>query len=327
MAKGSAHGAKDNGDQLTSSRSIMCIALDLVLMWQQIIFLPEWLEQVVTQIRARLLAAIPGLLTGLIILLVFFLIARAARNLIQSVVPRVHGDVNIMLLLSRICYYGILTLGLFTALPKMGLDITALITGLGLTGFALGFALKDVLSNLISGIMLLIYRPFQIGDQIVMGTYEGKIETIRMRDTVLRGYDGRMIIIPNSKLITEVVINNRSAQLVREEIEVELASSAGTEAARGLLTQALAQIPSLVGRVEPQVTAHLRGDKLQLLAHFWRDPQRINATEMEKEVAQAVRKLFAGAGLNVTTVALKRATPETKEETEKESAPVPSAED
>src|SRR5690606_21360509 len=106
--------------------------------------------------------------------------------------------------------------------PKMGLDITALITGLGLTGFALGFALKDVLSNLISGIMLLIYRPFQIGDQIAMGTYEGKIETIRMRDTVLRGYDGRMIIIPNSKLITEVVINNRSVQLVREAIEVEL---------------------------------------------------------------------------------------------------------
>jgi small-conductance mechanosensitive channel len=92
------------------------------------------------------------------------------------------------------------------------MNVSALVTGLGLTGFALGFALKDVLSNLLSGIMLLLYRPFNIGDQIRMGEYEGTIETIRMRDTLVRARDGRLIVIPNTKLITEVVVNNTYAR-------------------------------------------------------------------------------------------------------------------
>jgi len=69
-----------------------------------------------------------------------------------------------------------------------------------------------VLSNLLSGIMLLLYRPFNIGDQIRMGEYEGIIETIRMRDTLVRAPDGRLIVIPNTKLITEVVVNNTHAR-------------------------------------------------------------------------------------------------------------------
>jgi hypothetical protein len=92
------------------------------------------------------------------------------------------------------------------------MNVSALVTGLGLTGFALGFALKDVLSNLLSGIMLLLYRPFNIGDHIRMGEYEGTIETIRMRDTLVRAADGRLIVIPNTKLITEVVVNNTYAR-------------------------------------------------------------------------------------------------------------------
>ncbi|MER3429139.1 MAG: hypothetical protein C4334_13810 [Pyrinomonas sp.] len=275
-------------------------------MWQQVILLPNWLERLLAEMRERLLASVPGLLTGLIILLIFFVVARVARNLIQSLVPRMHADVNVVLLLSRVCYYGILTLGLFTALPKMGLDVTALITGLGLTGFALGFALKDVLSNLMSGIMLLIYRPFQIGDQITMGTYEGTIETIRMRDTLLRGYDGRLIIIPNSKLITEVVINNRSARLVREAVEVELEPASNVETARSLLMQTLAQTPVLAGRVEPQIEARTGLRAVHLEAHFWRDPQRINAVNVEKEIGRSIRQRFAEAGFKVNAISLRR---------------------
>jgi len=116
------------------------------------------------------------------------------------------------LLLSRVYYYGILIFGIITALGAAGLNVSALVTGLGLTGFALGFALKDVLSNLLSGIMLLLYRPFNIGDHIRMGEYEGTIETIRMRDTLVRAHDGRLIVIPNTKLITEVVVNNTHAR-------------------------------------------------------------------------------------------------------------------
>ena len=173
---------------------------------------PQSLTEVFLELRNSLLYALPGMFRGMLVLLVFWLVASIGRRVIALAAPRVHADTGVVLLLSRIYYYGILIFGIITALQAGGLNVTALVTGLGLTGFALGFALKDVLSNLLSGIMLLLYRPFNIGDQIRMGEYEGVIETIRMRDTLVRAPDGRLIVIPNTKLITEVVVNNTYAR-------------------------------------------------------------------------------------------------------------------
>ncbi|HZG50847.1 MAG TPA: mechanosensitive ion channel family protein [Pyrinomonadaceae bacterium] len=173
---------------------------------------PATLTEVFAELHHSLLRALPGMFRGLLVLLVFWLVAWMGRRVIALAAPRVRADTGVVLLLSRIYYYGILIFGLITALGAAGLNVSALVTGLGLTGFALGFALKDVLSNLLSGIMLLLYRPFNIGDQIRMGEYEGTIETIRMRDTLVRARDGQLIVIPNTKLITEVVVNYTQAR-------------------------------------------------------------------------------------------------------------------
>ncbi|HYP02718.1 MAG TPA: mechanosensitive ion channel domain-containing protein [Pyrinomonadaceae bacterium] len=173
---------------------------------------PPTLTEVFTELQNSLIKAVPGMFRGALVLLVFWLVASLGRRAIALAAPRVRADTGVVLLLSRIYYYGILIFGIVTALGAAGLNVTALVTGLGLTGFALGFALKDVLSNLLSGIMLLLYRPFNIGDHIRMGEYEGIIETIRMRDTLVRARDGRLIVIPNTKLITEVVVNNTYAR-------------------------------------------------------------------------------------------------------------------
>jgi small conductance mechanosensitive channel len=173
---------------------------------------PTTLREVFTELQVSLLRALPGVFRGALVFLVFLLVAWVGRRIIALAAPRVRADTGAVLLLSRVYYYGILIFGIITALGAAGLNVTALVTGLGLTGFALGFALKDVLSNLLSGIMLLLYRPFNIGDHIRMGEYEGTIETIRMRDTLVRAADGRLIVIPNTKLITDVVVNMTHAR-------------------------------------------------------------------------------------------------------------------
>jgi small-conductance mechanosensitive channel len=145
------------------------------------------------------------------VFLVFWLAASIGRRLIAYAAPRVKADTSVVLLLSRLSYYGVLTFGAVTALGTAGLDIRALVAGLGLTGFALGFALKDVLSNFVSGVMLLAYRPFRIGDVIEMNEFLGRIEDIRIRDTLVRAADGRLVVIPNTKLITEIVVNHTDA--------------------------------------------------------------------------------------------------------------------
>jgi small-conductance mechanosensitive channel len=182
---------------------------------------PTTLREVFTELHVSLLRALPGMFRGALVFLIFLLVAWVGRRVIALAAPRVRADTGAVLLLSRVYYYGILIFGIITALGAAGLNVTALVTGLGLTGFALGFALKDVLSNLLSGIMLLLYRPFNIGDHIRMGEYEGTIETIRMRDTLVRAADGRLIVIPNTKLITDVVVNNTHARRDAETLESE----------------------------------------------------------------------------------------------------------
>ena len=168
---------------------------------------PQTLSEVFARMRAGVLNTLPHLITGIVVFALFWVVARIGEAVIAYAAPRVRADTGVVLLLSRVYYYSVLIFGLVTALGAAGLNVSALVAGLGLTGFALGFALKDVLSNLLSGIMLLLYRPFNIGDRIRMGEFEGTIQTIRMRDTLLRADDGHLIIIPNTKLITEVVVN------------------------------------------------------------------------------------------------------------------------
>jgi small-conductance mechanosensitive channel len=86
----------------------------------------------------------------------------------------------------------------------MGVNVSALVASLGLTGFALGFALKDALSNLLAGALILIYQPFRCGDTIKVAGCEGEVTEINLRYTILRG-DGKTHLIPNATLYTNTV--------------------------------------------------------------------------------------------------------------------------
>lgn len=260
------------------------------------------LTDVFLNLQAKLLAAVPGMITAAVVFAVFLLVAWAGRRVIAYAAPRVRADTGAVLLLSRVYYYSIIIFGLITALGTAGLNVSALVAGLGLTGFALGFALKDVLSNLVSGIMLLIYRPFNIGDQIKMGEHEGTIETIRMRDTVVRSYDGRLVIIPNTKLITEVVINNSAARIRRESLSFELGAGADAEMAREIFLRAMLDHVAVRGRVEPHILARQTGAGVtRLEGRFWYDPRETgNNATVREEVARAVKQAFDGAGVRAT---------------------------
>jgi small-conductance mechanosensitive channel len=102
----------------------------------------------------------------------------------------------------------VLIVGLITGLGTVGIDISALIAGLGLTGLAIGIALKDVVSNSIAGIMILIYKPFQRHDQITVTGLEGSVVQIDLRFTTLETADQR-ILIPNANLLTNSIIVRR----------------------------------------------------------------------------------------------------------------------
>jgi small-conductance mechanosensitive channel len=138
---------------------------------------------------------------------IFWLIAKMVRGIIRRAAPRVKADTNGMYLVARLFYAAIIVVGATVALNVSGINWAALAAGLGLTGFAVGFALKDAISNFLSGVLILFYRPFQIGDRVKVNNITGTVEDIRVRDTVIVDDDGLKTIIPNSNIFSNTIVN------------------------------------------------------------------------------------------------------------------------
>ncbi len=138
----------------------------------------------------------------------------AAASILQAVVRRVNSHVvetnDLFDLLGRVAKLALIVFGLVTALGTAGLNVSALVAGLGLTGFALGFAFRDVLSNLLAGVLILLYRPFVRGDRISVTGLEGTVTHIDLRYTNLEN-DGNLMLIPNANLFTNPITVFRRA--------------------------------------------------------------------------------------------------------------------
>ena len=141
--------------------------------------------------------------TAILIIIAFWIVANIAYALIARVNSRV-ADNDLFALLGRVAKLALITFGFITALGTAGVDVSALVAGLGLTGFALGFAFRDVLSNLVAGVLILLYRPFSRGDRISVTGFEGVVSHIDLRYTRLQ-CDNNVVLIPNSNLFTNPI--------------------------------------------------------------------------------------------------------------------------
>ncbi|MDP6753284.1 MAG: mechanosensitive ion channel [Verrucomicrobiota bacterium] len=147
---------------------------------------------------------LPKVGSALLVLFVFWLLAVVARKVVRKAGAVAGIDASVINLLARSAYIVLLVVGLVTALGTLGIDVSAIVASLGLTGFAVGFALKDSISNLLSGVLILIHRPFNVGDSIKVKTFEGLVTAIDLRYTRLER-DGETILVPNSLLFTNPI--------------------------------------------------------------------------------------------------------------------------
>lgn len=140
----------------------------------------------------------------------FHIGAVIVRAVFRRIADRInHSRRYVINLLGQVVKITLIVMGLITALGTLGINVTALVAGLGLTGFALGFALKDAVSNLLAGVLILFYQPFTVGDRILVTGQEGEVREIDLRYTTLNGNEGKRILIPNSSLFSNVVVVNR----------------------------------------------------------------------------------------------------------------------
>ena len=148
---------------------------------------------------------VPRAGAALVILGAFWLAAHGAVALLRRFGQARLLDPDLTLLLGRAARVALLLVGAITAMGTLGIDVKALVTGLGLTGFALGFALRDIISNALAGVLILLYRPFSHGDSVAVGSASGVVSDIDLRYTTLTVDEHTRVLVPNSTLFTNEI--------------------------------------------------------------------------------------------------------------------------
>ncbi len=144
--------------------------------------------------------------SGLLIIAGALVAGPSVQRLIVRIVGRTGtGHEDVTLLLGQTARTSVIALGLITALGTIGVNVSALVAGLGLTGFALGFAFRDALSNVLAGAMILFYHPFRRHDRIKVTDFEGVVTEINLRYTIIERNDGQ-VLLPNSNLLTNPIV-------------------------------------------------------------------------------------------------------------------------
>lgn len=232
---------------------------------------------------------IPRALAALLVIGLFWVIASGIRWLMRIIFRRVIEDLTIENLIKQVAYYAVWGLGIIVALDTFGVDPQAVVTGLGLTSLALGFALKDVLSNFISGLLILVLRPFELGDQIIVGETEGNVERIELRATQLRTYDGRVVLVPNAEVFTSRIINNTAASIRRGSVELYLGYDSDLQAAVTVVKNAAQSTSGVLE--EPSVSVRIRElgqEDILVETQFWTDSRRSDFITTSSAVCQAI---------------------------------------
>lgn len=203
-----------------------------------------------------------NLLLFLIIMFVFRILAGLARKLVAKGLDA--SRLNISQLLRDITIATVknlvMLIGLLIALGQMGISVGPLLAGLGVAGFVIGFALQDTLGNFASGMMILLYRPFDVGDVVEIGGVFGKVKAMSMVNTTMLTLDNQTLILPNTKIWQDVIKNVTAQTKRRVDLVFGISYTDDIPKAEGLLRGILDEHDLILEEPESMVRLHELAD-------------------------------------------------------------------
>ncbi|WP_192457857.1 small-conductance mechanosensitive channel MscS [Musicola keenii] len=176
-----------------------------------------------------------NIVAAFIILIVGLIVARIVANTLNRLMTARHIDATVADFLSALVRYGIIAFTLIAALSRIGVQTTSVIAVLGAAGLAVGLALQGSLSNFAAGVLLVIFRPFRSGEAVDLGGIAGTVIQVQIFSTTLRTADGKIIVVPNGKVIAGNIINSSREPDRRTEIIVGVAYDADIDVVKTVL--------------------------------------------------------------------------------------------
>jgi small conductance mechanosensitive channel len=257
------------------------------------------LYSTIRQFQRDAIDRLPAILGALLIILLTML-AVTIERITLAASDRWEIDYNSKTLVSRIVSGIIWIFGSIVALSVLGLDFATLVGTLGVTSVAIGFSLRDILSNYLSGIILLVARPFQVGDRIIIQDFEGTVNYIQLRATTLVTYDGRMISIPNQQVFTATIINNTASEFRRSSLTIGINYDTDIRQAKEIIHQATMKVESIVADPPLEIlVCELTAGAVKIEVRFWVSSRRLSFLESTSQVAQSIKEAIKAAGIDL----------------------------
>jgi small conductance mechanosensitive channel len=278
----------------------------------------------IDDISKSIIQQLPYVVAGLIVLGLFFLISKLVKYIFWTATGRTRLDYRLRVLFSRVVGFAILILGLFTALTIIvpSFKFGDLIAGLGFTSFVVGFATKDILNNLLSGILILWKQPFHIGDYIFINKFQGKVEHIGVRATSLRADDGEEILIPNGDMYSNPLIVRSAGAQRRMNLTLNVGYETDIAQAKNTIEKAMKSVTGVVEDPIPAVYVRdLTSDGINLGVYFWINTNENKPLEIFDRVATKIKTFLGKNKVEIyppNTLIVQSAPIEQTEETEEE---------
>ena len=244
---------------------------------------------------------LPNFGIALGVALLFFVGGWIARAVLSRWFRR-RGRENLGELLGEFARWGVLLFGglVVAAIIFPSIKPADLLSTLGIGSIAIGFAFKDILQNWLAGLLILIRQPFTTGDQIVVSGFEGTVQHIEARATLIKTYDGRLVVIPNADVYSKAVTVNTAFEKRRSEYAFGIGYGDDIGRATQVILDALATVEGVEKDPAPDVLAwELGASSVDIKVRWWTDSRRSNVVLVRSRVVGALKTALSDAGIDL----------------------------
>ena len=214
---------------------------------------------------------VPKLLVAILILWVGMKLAKMVRKLIVKALERRNAEPSLKSFLGSLVDVLLKAMIIIMAMDVVGIKATSFIALLGAMGLAIGMALQGTLQNFAGGVIILLMKPFKVGDYIECGQFKGYIQEIRIFHTVMRPFNGRTIVIPNSELSNKSLINHTKEENIRLDVVASVAYGSNLEKVKEVLMEVINNEPLIQTEPKAPVVAvsELGNSSVDLSMWMW----------------------------------------------------------
>jgi len=247
--------------------------------------------------QALLLSYAVNIVAAIAIIVIGMIVARIISNAVNRVMRARHIDATVADFLSALVRYGVIAFTLIAALGRAGVQTASVIAVLGAAGLAIGLALQGSLSNLAAGVLLVTFRPFRSGEYVDLGGVAGTVLQVQIFSTTLRSADGRMVVIPNGKIIANNIINFSREPVRRNEFIIGVAYDSDIEKVKQLLTNIIESDDSILKDREMTVRLNeLGASSINFVVRVWSNSSDLQSVYWD--VLERIKRDFDANGIS-----------------------------